>query len=200
MEVENAREILNFLRELRERRADEMEKEKRKRDEARAKTSPPPGDRAHSDFWKQYNDFANSAKSGSWEDVSDQVWEDIFKHRPGDSATAEDIRRRAADEMRRRQQESMFEDLRRRQKKWEEEAFSYSYGGRSGGRQEGPKRQEKESHKTDYEVLGVRPGASKQEIMKAYRSLAMRYHPDRKPHGDTKKFQELEGAKRRLMG
>ncbi len=30
-----------------------------------------------------------------------------------------------------------------------------------------------------YEILGIRPGASRQEIHKAYKRLALRHHPDR---------------------
>lgn len=40
-----------------------------------------------------------------------------------------------------------------------------------------------------YQVLGVDKDASKQEIKKAFRQLALRYHPDRNPD-DPKKAEE----------
>lgn len=46
-----------------------------------------------------------------------------------------------------------------------------------------------------YEVLGVSKEADDQEIKKAYRSLSLKYHPDRSSDPDaTKKFQEINNA------
>jgi DnaJ-class molecular chaperone len=44
-----------------------------------------------------------------------------------------------------------------------------------------------------YEVLGVDRNASTDEIKRAYRKLAMKYHPD-KPSGDTEKFKQINQA------
>lgn len=49
------------------------------------------------------------------------------------------------------------------------------------------------SKKDYYEVLGIQKGASKEDIKKAFRTLAHKYHPD-KNQGDAEKFKELSEA------
>ncbi len=48
-----------------------------------------------------------------------------------------------------------------------------------------------------YEILGLTRGASQDDIKKAYRKLAQKYHPD-KPEGDEAKFKEVKEAYEQL--
>jgi molecular chaperone DnaJ len=45
-----------------------------------------------------------------------------------------------------------------------------------------------------YEVLGLKKGASKDEIKSAYRKLAKKYHPDNKETGNENSFKEVQEA------
>ena len=54
---------------------------------------------------------------------------------------------------------------------------------------------------SDYKVLGIEATASDEEIKKAYRQMAIRYHPDKVAslgeeyqHGAKEKFQKIQEA------
>ena len=61
-----------------------------------------------------------------------------------------------------------------------------TYGGGSGpsgqdqrSEQQRPPDNSSQRHRSPYEVLGVRPSASQEEISAAYRALVRQYHPDK---------------------
>ena len=47
---------------------------------------------------------------------------------------------------------------------------------------------------THYDVLGVEPEASSEDIQRAYRLLALRHHPDVAPDADPKTMAAINGA------
>ena len=51
-----------------------------------------------------------------------------------------------------------------------------------------------------HEILGVSPGATPAELKRAYRRLAMRWHPDRSDHPHaTERFKEISAAYEQLL-
>lgn len=52
-----------------------------------------------------------------------------------------------------------------------------------------------------YQILGLKPGSSKEEIKRAYRKMAMKYHPDVNPSPDARqKFTQILEAYEYLTG
>jgi uncharacterized membrane protein YkvA (DUF1232 family) len=83
----------------------------------------------------------------------------------------------------------------------------YRYEGPSQGQEQpsGGPREREHSHKNAYSVLGVGRDASPDEIKRAFRRLANKYHPDKVSHmGDEfrelaeRRFKEIQEAYQKL--
>jgi len=74
---------------------------------------------------------------------------------------------------------------------WEYEGRSYYYGSSYNRREynNSSRSQKTETIDDSYSFLGLRPGANEAEVKKAFRSLALKYHPDH--GGSEEKFKLL---------
>ena len=68
-----------------------------------------------------------------------------------------------------------------------------AYSSHSERRQSPPDKEEADEE-DPYKILGIQPGASKEEIRAAHKKLAAQYHPDKVQHLG-KEFQELAHKK-----
>ncbi len=108
-----------------------------------------------------------------------------------DSAT-DDFMKELSDDLEEQIRQSMAED-----EKWQD--FIREFRRRKEGQTSGP---EDLKPGEEYSILGLRSGASEEEVRKAFRRLALQYHPDRNPGNEEalKQFKKIREAYRRITG
>lgn len=158
---------------------------------ARVGNIPSPG-RASSGF----DDYNRADAKASWESQSHFREANERLRREREKAQAERARREEAS--RRAREEEMYryaqeEALRWNQQKWKSFFDDHFDAGYRSGFWNGAR--PKTTGKPWYEVLGLRPEATMPQRVKAYRSLAQKFHPD-KPGGSHEKMSELNQAKK----
>ena len=124
-------------------------------------------------------------------------------------AAEDDLRRqeREASERLRREQQHAEEDLHRETERVKREADervrqAEARAREQANRQRQQTQREKTKTKPDpYEILGIKPSATKAEIKSAYRKMAAKYHPDKAPNATDEikklaeeKFIEIQAA------
>ncbi|MFP4226011.1 MAG: DnaJ domain-containing protein [Desulfobacterales bacterium] len=89
----------------------------------------------------------------------------------------------------------------------QDQRYGRTNTGTRGNQQAGGQKQQQGQPKNPYAVLGLKPGASREEIQAAYRELVQKYHPDKLSHlGEEfqemaqQKFVEIQNAYDQLMG
>jgi uncharacterized membrane protein YkvA (DUF1232 family) len=88
----------------------------------------------------------------------------------------------------------------------DQESYGFDPKARNSDTTEKKENSEQSRPKSPYDILGIRPGASKEEIIAAYKKAVKKYHPDKLSHlGEefsslaNKKFLEIQRAYDTLM-
>jgi uncharacterized membrane protein YkvA (DUF1232 family) len=88
----------------------------------------------------------------------------------------------------------------------DQESYGFESKDRNSGNSEKKENPEQSRPKSAYDILGIRPGASKEEITAAYKKAVKKYHPDKLSHlGEefsrlaNEKFLEIQRAYDALM-
>jgi DnaJ-class molecular chaperone len=76
--------------------------------------------------------------------------------------------------------------------------YTYHHTGQNR-RQSPPPNQPSSRPRSPYEILGISYYATTEQIKKAYRALAKKYHPDVNKHADPRIITEINVAYRTLM-
>lgn len=88
----------------------------------------------------------------------------------------------------------------------DQKSYGFDPKDRNSGSSEKKENSEQSSPKSPYDILGIRSGATKEEIMAAYKKAVKKYHPDKLSHlGEefsslaNEKFLEIQRAYDALM-